>query len=183
MSVRRQSRCHAALQLLGEGWSPQEVSAHLGVPLSTLYRWRAAARPDLAPSKDLLLDATPGVIGRLLSLALDGDLRAIREFLGLLRSQPDPTPITAAVWHAYRAFERGIFEAELAATSPELVPEIIAFHRRALRRLDLVLANKLPFPRCDLSHPAPGLHWPTLARAASQDPRFDAPPVHAISLG
>jgi len=175
MSLLQKSRRDAALQLLGEGWSPQEVAVHLDVPSSTLYRWRAEARPATPPSQDVLYDALPGVIRRLLSLALGGNLRAIRDFLALLRSQPDPAPITVAVWHAYRAYELGIFEAELAATSPDLVTEIIAFHRRATRRLDLVLAGKMPFPECDFSHPAPGLNWVTLGRAASQDSPPDDP--------
>jgi len=82
-----------------------------------------------------------------------------------------------AVWHAYRAFEQGIFNAELATTSPELASEIIAFHRRATRRFDLVLAGKLPFPQCGFSYPMPSPSWLTLGRAASQDPPDDpAPP-------
>jgi transposase-like protein len=132
------------LRLLESGRSPKEVASQLGVGLSTVYRWRELylAAPD--SGGDVLRAAHPRILRKLVALAQEGDIRAIKEVLSRI-SDGSADPSLAEEHPDEEAFVR-IVEHELNRISPLLATQWLAVWFRIMEHLNQVVSGELPLP-------------------------------------
>jgi len=163
--------------LLADGLSPNQVAARLRVSLSTVYRWRDQPLSSPTPEKAALRAAHPEVLHKLISLAKDGDLRAIKEVLSRFDEiPPDPTPEELDSEHQTSIMMR-VIEHELDLVSPLLASNLADVWIRVDQHLAKVLAGELPVPppvnyADPKAHPNP---WP--ADPASDQTAAPTPPA------
>lgn len=150
------------ISLLERGHTPKEVAASLGVNLATVYRWRGRRNRSEMSDEVALRAARPRALKRLISLAYQGDLRAIKEVLTLTCSLgPDPGSYEAKMQDT---FYHVVYD-ELDQVDAFQASQWLILWFRIRDRFAQVLAGKLPpppqpkapaGPPCDFRPPSSG---------------------------
>jgi len=145
MTTVSDSRREEGLRLLAEGCSVKEVATRLGVVPSTVYRWRDRPASAEGASEQALCAAHPRVIRKLIALAEDGDIRAIKEVLSRMdqirEAQPAPTDEEAEM-----ALSLAVLDSELENVTPLLASQIMAVYVRVCQKLEKIHAGEIPPP-------------------------------------